>query len=235
MTAIILTLTAEAVWLSSDSFLSEISADRAAGISATVLALRREDIVSAPHPDNIKLTCAGHRNKLWYLPECKLAMGWAGFMEPAERFRWECMVRDWRDLDELVDAAPDLLNEVLASVQSVWRGLLTVIVGWSPRAGRCVGHLFRSSEGCQPEKLPDGHLFQPIWPADDPMARLHADAAPDAARGIATDEFHRSTARTLARCSRRGLYPTSGIGGQLYTVKITEQDFFFRTNGSLDA
>ncbi len=229
MTAIAVTLTKRAAWLSSDSYLSQVTPEQLA-----MPALSGEEITSTPRADAVHLPCAGHRNKLWHSDEAKFAVAWAGAMAPADEFRRFCEQCLWSSVDDLAQIAPDMLNQALARVAVPWRQLMTIVVGWSPRAGRCVGYSFRSSEGNRREELPDGHRFQPIWPADDPMAETLSRTGHYAALGAEVEAFHLAACRTLARCSRAGLYRTSGIGGTLHTVKVTRDGVSLRTNGTLE-
>jgi len=91
-----------------------------------------------------------------------------------------------RDYDVLAEIAPDLIRQLRAQQLadgSPYDGTCSIFMwGWSPSAGRFVGHVFRSGNDYAAGSLPDGVGCAPGFedPCDDLIAALQGENVPQA-------------------------------------------------------
>lgn len=235
MTCLNATVTFGRAWLSSDTLVCEAvpGAAREGGVTADMAeAWRSATEAARPGPPAPVL---GHMPKVAVLPEGRLATAGSGSLAGFGRWAHGLLTADPPPgLDEVADAAPARLAAILTGLPADERTMTVLVVGWSTRRGRCVGHAFASGDGFLPAELLRSHAFcpTPAWHGPDhPELRRLSVAA---AEGREAEAFHLALARNQARACRAGVYGGGlGIGGELLLAEVDEAGAACRAVGEL--
>lgn len=235
MTCLNATVTPGRAWLSADTRISQVvpGALREGGVTADAAEAHRS--ATEPGRPGPAAPVVGHMAKVVALPGARFATAGSGSFGGFWRWVHGLLVADPAPgLDEVADAAPARLAAILAGLPADERTMTVIMVGWSARAGRCVGYAYGSRDGFRPAEMLANHAFcpTPAWGGPDhPEMRRLSEAA---AGGREVEAFHLALGRNQARACRAGVYGGGlGIGGGLLLAEVDEDGAECRAVGEL--
>lgn len=169
----------------------------------------------------------GYAPKLYAVPWLKMAVAVSGMPLAGEWLREVAAMgaRDILDVDALVQ---DTLARELPGAQ-VYAPTIIWHVGWSDRAGRVLGFVYRSETGWKSEPF-TGHMFGIIPHPDFPGHDTLAESFQAAADGLNTEDWHVGLAQNVEAAYLSGkALRWIHFGGDLLLARVDRNGVSIRT------